>query len=71
MRNGGPTPFGAGLQLVQEEHEQNGDDSFHLLVAQLEPQSQFEHWISPDVRLAERSAVEVDSAVNRACDAHQ
>lgn len=40
----GPTPFGAGVVLVQEEHEQNGDDAFHLLVAQPELQCQFEHW---------------------------
>ena len=66
-----PTPFGAGLVLTQEEHEQNGDDAFRLLVAQLELQCQFEHWISPDDRLAERSAVELRSAVGRACGVHQ
>lgn len=39
----GPTPFGAGVVLTQQEHEQGHDDAQDLLVAQAEPDGYFEH----------------------------
>lgn len=45
-RNEGPAGFPAGLKLAWEEREQEYDQMYYLLVAQLKLYSQFKHGIN-------------------------
>lgn len=47
QRSERPTPFGAGLKLAEEKHEQKDGEMYQLLVAQRQLDCQFQHGISP------------------------